>query len=136
MIHELTNYVAYFKNLALTCGDSGFLGFPTWYKYLSGSVIDQQITGSDSVKICQPALRNINDIWLVVAAVLEMLLRVGALASIGFIIWGGIQLMTSQGDSNGVKAARETIQNAVIGLIITILAAVLVNFVAGRFNAL
>lgn len=121
------------KTLALTCGNSSFLGFPTWYKYLDGTTISQKVNETQTVQICQPMLRGINDVWLVVAAIVEILLRVGALVSIGFIIWGGIRLVVSQGDPGGVKAGRESIQNAVIGLVITVSATALVNFVAGKF---
>lgn len=137
MMHEsLLSAVSFLNHFALTCSKSGgLLGFPTWYKYLEGTVIKQQITDSQSIDICQPALRSISDIWLVAAAVIEMLLRVGTLISIGFIVWGGIQLITSQGEPGSVKSARETIQNAIIGLVITILATVFVGFIAGSFNA-
>lgn len=133
MLNVLVQIVQPVKTFALTCSESSFLGFPTWYKYLSGQYVDQNIKGGKTTQICQPLLRGINDVWLVVAAIIEILLRVGALISIGFIIWGGIRLIVSQGDPGGVKAGRETIQNAVIGLVITVLATTLVNFVAGRF---
>lgn len=134
MLNNLELLVQPIKSLALTCGNSSFLGFPTWYKYLTGVNVSQVVKkGSEPVDICQPLLRGIGDVWLVVAAIIEILLRVGALVSIGFIIWGGIRLVVSQGDPGGVKAGRETVQNAVIGLVITVSATMLVNFVAGRF---
>ncbi|MBD3250867.1 hypothetical protein GF380_00085 [Candidatus Uhrbacteria bacterium] len=34
------------------------------------------------------------------------------------IIWGGIQWMFAQGDTNKVKAAQDTIKNAIIGLVV------------------
>jgi len=136
MYESLIPTLNFLNNFALTCSKSGgLLGFPTWYKYLDGTVISQQIKDGKSVQICQPMLRSIADIWLIVAAVIEMLLRVGTLISIGFIVWGGIQLITSQGEPGSVKSARETIQNAIIGLVITILATVFVGFIAGNFNA-
>lgn len=45
------------------------------------------------------------------------------------IVIGGIQYMTSTGDPGKVKKARDTILYGIIGLIIVILAAVIVNFV-------
>jgi ABC-type Fe3+ transport system permease subunit len=102
--------------------DSSLLGFPTWYKYLNP-------VGAD----CEPQLRSLTDFWLIAAALLEILLRIGILASVIFITWAGFRLLTSQGDPNSVKEARDTILNAVIGLIIMIIATVSVNFFAGRF---
>ncbi len=121
------------KQLAISCGNAGLLGFPTWYKYLDGTIITQQVKDGATVEVCQPMLRGINDVWLVVAAIIELLLRIGTIITIGFIIWGGIRLIVSQGDPGNVKAGRETIQNAVIGLVIMLVATGMVHFVAGRF---
>lgn len=101
---------------------TNFLSFPTWYKYLP-------TTGSD----CTPVLSSIKDFWLIAAALLEIVLRVGVMLSIGFIIWGGIRILTSQGDPNTIKESRETILNAVIGLVITVIATASVSFIAGKF---
>lgn len=52
----------------------------------------------------------------------------GAVAAI-FIVVGGINYMTSQGDAAKTKKAKDTILYAVIGLIIAALAFAIVNFV-------
>lgn len=56
---------------------------------------------------------------------------VGALALVAviFIVVGGINYMTSQGDPGKVKKAKDTILYAVIGLVIAVLAFAIVNFV-------
>ena len=56
---------------------------------------------------------------------------IGALGivCVGIIIFGGVQYMTSTGDSGKVKKAKDTILYGVIGLVICALAAVIVNFV-------
>lgn len=100
----------------------GLFSFPTWYKYLSPAPPD-----------CEPTIRSLTDFWLIAAAILEIILRLGVLLSVGFITWGGFRILTSQGDPNTIKESRDTILNAVIGLVITIIATVSVNFVAGRF---
>ena len=46
-----------------------------------------------------------------------------------FMIYGGIQYVTSSGDTTKVTKAKNTIMNAAIGLVITILAAAIVNLV-------
>ena len=53
---------------------------------------------------------------------------VGLIAVIVIII-GGYQYMTSTGDPGKVKKAKETILYGIIGLIVIVLAAVIVNFV-------
>jgi hypothetical protein len=49
------------------------------------------------------------------------------------IIYGGIRYTTSAGDSSHVKAAKDTILYAVVGLVVAILAYAIVNFVVGAF---
>ena len=108
-------------HFAAACKGGGFLGFPHWYEYLpcNGGV---------------PALTNINDVWLVVAAIIEILLRIAGIVAIVLVIYGGIQYTTSQGEPDKTTKARSTIINALTGLAIAILAASLVAFVAGRFH--
>ena len=62
-----------------------------------------------------------------------MLFIIGAIAVI-MIIYGGIRYVTSGGDSSSVKAAKDTILYAVIGLIVAILAYAIVNFVVTSFK--
>ena len=106
---------------------STFLNFPSWYSYLPG-VLQQSASGG--ALVCNPSLTSINDIWLVVAAVIEILLRLAALAAFVFIIIGGVKLITSQGDPGALAKARSAILNAVIGLVIAVTAAFLVTFIA------
>jgi len=125
---------------------SSFFGFPTWYKYLKGDVqylsfdgkvldpATDDVTGPGAIKTCTPHLNGLNDIWLIVAAVIEILLRVAALAAIVLVVWGGIQYVMSQGEPDKTNKARSTIINALIGLVIAIGAATFVSFVAGRFK--
>lgn len=99
-----------------------FLGFPVWYKYLPGG------------DVCKPELVVITDAWLVVAAVIEMLLRIASIAALVYVVWGGIEFITSQGEPDRTARARHTVINALIGLVISIGATSIVSFVAGRFS--
>src|SRR5262245_61765220 len=109
MIYQLLSFFA-------SAGDpcqprsGSFFGFPTWYKYLTGI---QQTDGG-----CDVNLTGLSDIWKIAAAALEILLRLGGLIAVGFIIFGGFKLLTSQGDPEGVKSGKNTITNAVVGLAI------------------
>lgn len=58
-------------------------------------------------------------------------LLVGA-AAIIVIIYAGIRFAASQGDSAGVQSAKKTLMYAVIGLVVAIFAAGIVNFVLAR----
>lgn len=52
-----------------------------------------------------------------------------ALVAVIFIIVGGVNYMTSAGDTNKLQKAKNTILYAVIGLIIAVLSFAIVNFV-------
>lgn len=118
------------QNFAAGCSDSGFFGFPNWYKYLTNN--DSLKDASGNIQ-CSPQITALNDLWLVVAAVIEILIRFAALAAIAFVIVGAITLIVSRGEPDKVARARGTILNALIGLVIAIIATVVVSFVAGRF---
>jgi hypothetical protein len=120
----------FFNNFAAACTGGGFLGFPTWYKYLDS----QTVTNTLGNKTCAPRITGLSDIWLILAAVIEMVLRVGAIFAIIYTLAGTIQLITSQGDPAKTQAARGTIFNALIGLVISISAATIISFIAGSFK--
>lgn len=61
-----------------------------------------------------------------------MLYVLGAIAVI-MIVVGGIRYTTSTGDSSRVKAAKDTIMYAVVGLVVALLAFAIVNFVVVAF---
>lgn len=124
-----------------SCSGGSFLGFPKWYEYLPGQHYQEREDGSpvdsDStapiVDRCTPRLDGLNDIWRIVAAALDILLRVGALIAIGFVVYGGVTYTLSQGSPDKTKQALKTIISALVGLVISIVAVALVTFVAGRF---
>lgn len=61
--------------------------------------------------------------------VTNLLLGIAGSIAVIFIIIGGIQYITSAGNDQNTKKAKDTITNAVIGLIIAVLAYAIVNFV-------
>jgi len=98
------------------------LNFPHWYDYLP--------TMKDSSGTCVSTLQGINDIWLIVAAIIEILLRVAAIVAVAFVIYSGIQYATSQGSPEKTGQAKNTLVNAVIGLAIAIMASAIISFIA------
>lgn len=119
-----------------TCDAGGFFGFPTWFKYLRGTIpddptsLDPRITGD----ACTPIIGGLSDVWLIAAAVLEILLRVAAFLAIGLVVYGGIRYIVSQGEPDQLNAAKSTIVNSLIGLVVSIVAAAVVSFIAGQFK--
>ncbi len=69
-----------------------------------------------------------------ITTVTNLLLGIAGAVAVIFIIVGGIQYATSGGSEDKTRTAKSTITNAVIGLIITILAFVIVNFVISVFK--
>jgi hypothetical protein len=123
-----------------TCKPMGgsLLGFPKWYKYLDGietSTKSLNINGtSDNVTSCVPKITSAADFWLIGAAIIEILLRVAVLSAVGIIIWGSIKYIVSQGEPDKVSAAKNTITDGIVGLVIAIVATAVITFVAGRFS--
>ncbi len=114
------------STLGAPCQGGGFFAFPTWYKYLPGKY------SGDGV--CRPALENIYDFWLVLAAVIDILLRLAALAAVVFVVWGGIKYIQSRGEPQATKEAQQTIINSIVGMVIAVSASAVIGFIASRFN--
>ena len=64
-----------------------------------------------------------------VQGIINAIIAVLGIVAVLVIILGGVQYMTSSGDSAKVKKAKDTILYGVIGLIICVLAFAIVNFV-------
>jgi len=60
--------------------------------------------------------------------VINALLVLAAIAAVVFMIIGGVRYISSQGDEDAVEQAKNTVIYAIIGVIVIILAAVIVNF--------
>lgn len=117
--------------------DSMFLGFPTWYKYLEPEFINGEckLTALDPDNDGNTTAADMGKaIGKVILAVIEIMLRVAALVAIGFIIYGGVLYISSQGEPDKTKQALATVTNALIGLVVAVMATILVTFVGGRFG--
>ena len=67
-----------------------------------------------------------------VSGIINAIIAVLGILAVVVIIIGGISYMTSNGDATKVKKAKDTILYGVIGLIIVILSAAIVNFVIAK----
>lgn len=111
---------------AAACAEKLFFGLPVWYRYLNDGTRMAEVNGR-----CEfvDGFSFPGDLALVGLGVLDIVLRLAGLVAVGFVVWGGIQFITSQGDPEGVKQARQTIINALIGLVIALLATAAVAFI-------
>lgn len=69
--------------------------------------------------------------WLLVIVmnIVKMLLTVVGYVSLAFVIWGGFKYMTQGDNSSGTAGARKTIQNAIIGLVLSMMSVAIINFI-------
>ncbi len=125
----------FLQTFASTCTEK--YGFPTWYKYLGGHEETSVAHGKEVVQCVLPqdfTIQGAKSLTGIGLAVIEILLRVGGIVAIGFVIYGGFQYLTSQGEPDRTRSAKDTILNAIIGLVIAILATTIVRFIAGRLT--
>lgn len=112
-------------SVSADCNNTRLLTFPAWYR----GVVD-----ADSCEIERPSgdAGISNFIWKVALNVLEILIQIVAYASIGYIMWGGYTYMRSMGEPSNISRAKQLIQNAVIGLVLSLGAVVIISFIVGR----
>lgn len=110
------------------CKPQGFFGFPTWYKYLEAK--QDVVTKQCEVQFTLMKNNTFNgsDVLLIGLGVIDIMVRLAALIAVGFVMYGGIRYITSQGSPDATKSAQNTILTALIGLVIAIIAAVVVTF--------
>lgn len=121
------------KFAAANCNGGGFLGLVPWHKYIKkGSDCNVQdfnfLPAGTGDGVAQ------SDIPLVLLAVVDNLLRIAGLIAVMFVIYGGIMYATSQGNPDQTSKAQSTIINALVGLVIAVIAVTFVSFVGNRLT--
>lgn len=107
-----------------------FLGLHPWYYYLPRS----NFNGCDIKNFNLLPSGGHSDIALVLAAILDDLLRIAGLVAVAYVIIGAVQYIASQGDPESTGRAQSTIINALIGLAVTVAAVTFVSFVGARLG--
>jgi hypothetical protein len=126
----MQNFSALFHHFAVTngCKPPQFFGLKPWYQYLQTdsvcNVINFQVLPDNGV----------SDFLLIGLAIIDDLLRIAGFVAIGFIIYGGILYVTSQGSPEQTGKAQNTIINALTGLVIASVAVALISFIGSRIN--
>lgn len=99
--------------LSKTCNPGGtVLGFPYWYRGIADSSCEIKTPTGESglTKLIGQVAVNLVEIALVAVGYISFV----------FIVIGGFQFILSMGSSDKMAAARKTIMNACIGLVIAI----------------
>lgn len=63
--------------------------------------------------------------------VVNTLISLAGLVAIFYVVWGGAQMLLSAGAPDKVQAAKQTIWNAILGLVLVLMAYLIVSFVVG-----
>ncbi len=92
--------------------------FVPWYKYLDCTNGAPDTGGMKIVDV----------VTKVLVAIIELLTRLAGLVAVGFVVYGSIQYIVSQGEPEGLKNAKNTITNALIGFLIVVLAVSIIQF--------
>jgi hypothetical protein len=109
-----------------------------WYQYLNLA----EVQGRCTITSFNPSSAGTQDgvfgshsaFLLIGLAILDDLIRVSALVAVGYVIYGGILYMTSQGSPDMTKKAQQTIINALIGLGIALIAVAMVSFIGNQLG--
>lgn len=90
----------------------------------------QQI-GSQFVNLCNITGANFGKF---VGNAITALMVLAALISLGFLIYGGVKWIMSEGDKTAVETARQTIIGAVVGLVVVFLSYLIVSIILQLFG--
>ncbi len=105
-----------------TCNKGGFLGFPPWYRGLTKLNCD--IKGPDATKDGLSIF-----IWTIALNVLQMAIVLVIYIASFFFLYGGWLFIFSQGKPEGIAKGKSTMTMALIGLVVSIIAVALVNYI-------
>jgi len=108
--------------------------FVPWYAYLEGE---------GSGKDCHPKFPTsssgksdyVKGASLIVLSFIDTIMRLAGLIATGYLLWGAIQYVVSTGDSSGISSAKNTIMNALVGLVIVLVAIGGVQFIGSIATA-
>ncbi len=109
---------------AIEC-EKTFIGLRPWYMGLTGTA---SVDGKETCIIKKPEeAGEAKFIWTIILNISADLSLLVGYAAIVFVIFGGFKYILSTGEPGKVAAAKMIITNALIGLVIAILATVIVN---------
>ena len=121
----------YLYQFAVTrCNEPNFFGLKPWYHYID---VDRA-TCEPRLDFFKKGKLDLSDLSGIGLAIVDDLLRIAAFVAIGFVIYGGYLYITSQGSPDQTQRAQNTIQNALIGLVIAVMSVALVAYIGNRIG--
>ena len=110
------------------CDKKGrILTLKPWYDGLTKDDCSIKDPGSD-------ADSQANFIWKIALNIVDDLLQLIGYTTIGYIMYGGFLMMTSNGAPDKAARGRKTIMSAAIGLVIALASVALVNFISSKIG--
>ena len=110
------------------CDKKGrILTLKPWYDGLTQDNCSIKDPGSD-------ADSQTNFIWKIVLNIVDDLLQLIGYTTVGYIMYGGFLMMTSNGAPDKAAHGRKTIMSAAIGLVIALASVALVNFISSKIG--
>ncbi len=73
---------------------------------------------ADDITVVQPSQVKILNIGTLIGGIVGVAIIIAALLAFIYLVWGGIEWISSGGDKAGMEAARSRITNAFVGLFI------------------
>ena len=102
-------------------GAENFFWFQPWYACLQ--------TNSDG----SPKLTKLTDVYLIIFPIVDWILKSAVFVSAGMMFFMLFKIATSRGNASQYGTAIAGIRDAVVGLLISVLAVAILNFVVGAF---
>jgi hypothetical protein len=118
--------------------EKSFFGLEPWYQYMGGEfksgTCDIQCFNVFDHSSPNNCGQSKSDIPLVLLAVVDDLLRIAGILAVAFIIYGAFEYVGSQGNSEVTARAQSMVVNALIGLVIAIIAVAAVGFIGNSIG--
>lgn len=110
------------------CSNKGkILTLRPWYSGLTNNDCSLKSPGVDTNS-------QANYIWKIALNIVDDLLQLIGYTTIGYIMYGGFLMMTSNGAPDKAARGRKTIISAAIGLVIALASVALVNFISSKIG--
>ena len=111
------------------CSNKGkILTLKPWYSGLTNDDCSLKNPGADTNS-------QANYIWKIALNIVDDLLQLIGYTTVGYIMYGGFLMMTSNGAPDKAARGRKTIMSAAIGLVIALASVALVNFISSKIGA-
>ena len=110
------------------CSNKGkILTLKPWYSGLTNDDCSLKNPGADTNS-------QANYIWKIALNIVDDLLQLIGYTTVGYIMYGGFLMMTSNGAPDKAAHGRKTIMSAAIGLVVALASVALVNFISSKIG--